>query len=191
MIDPRQLFRPRSGAPDPGLDPRPARLSRTTITTVMELAHANNVGNVHGGSIMRLVDTAAGIAAGRHSQRRVVTASMDEMSFLAPVYINDLVHVMATVNASFRSSMEVGVRVEVEIIPGGERHHVASAYLVFVALDENMKPMPVPPVIAETEAEKRRQAQALIRRESRLLRKQALLRHAAGAAAEDLVSEPG
>ena len=77
------------------------------------------------------------------------------------------------------------MRVDVEIIPGGERHHVASAYLVFVALDENMKPMSVPPVIAETEAEKRRQGQALIRRESPLLRKQALLRHAAGAAQGD------
>jgi uncharacterized protein (TIGR00369 family) len=162
------------------LQPRRAADSRTVIVEVMELVHVNNAGNVHGGTIMRLVDTAAGIAAARHSRRRVVTASMDEMSFLAPVYIGDMLHVQATVNEVFRSSMEVGVRVDVETIPDGERCHVATAYLTFVALDEDMKPLPVPPVIAESDEEKRRQAHARIRREQRLLRKQALLRHQAG-----------
>jgi uncharacterized protein (TIGR00369 family) len=161
------------------LEPRPAADSRTVIVDVMEIAHANNTGNVHGGTIMRLADTAAGIAAARHSRRRVVTASMDEMSFLAPVYIGDMVHVQATVNEVFRSSMEVGVRIDVEAIPDGERRHVATAYLTFVAVDEDMKPITVPPIIAESEEEKRRQAHARIRREQRLLRKQALLRHEA------------
>lgn len=184
MIDPFKALRDRRAAAaaagaDSDLEPRRAADSRTVIVEVMEIAHANNAGNVHGGSIMRLVDTAAGIAAARHSRRRVVTASMDEMSFVAPVFLGDLVHVQATVNEAFRSSMEVGVRVDVEPVPSGERRHVATAYLTFVALDENMKPMPVRPLIAETEEEKRRQAQAHIRRDQRLVRKQALLRHQA------------
>ena len=158
------------------MEPRAARLSETGLTVVMEIAHVNNAGNVHGGEIMRLVDTAAGLAAARHASGRVVTATMDEMSFLAPVYLGDLVHVKATVNEAFRTSMEVGVRVDVEPVPRGERRHVAIAYLVYVALDENDLPVPVPPVIAETEPEGRRKAQAHIRRQQRLLRKQALLK---------------
>ena len=101
----------------------------------MQIQHANNDGNVHGGAIMRLVDEAAGIAAIRHARRRVVTVSMDDMSFLAPVYIGDLVTVRATVNDAHRTSMEVGVRVDAENIASGEWRHVASAHLVFVALD--------------------------------------------------------
>ena len=161
------------------LSPRPPSVSRTVIVIPMEISHASIAGFVHGGTIMRLVDTAGGIAAGRHCGGPTVTASMDEMSFLAPVYIGDMVHVQATVNEVFRSSMEVGVRVDVETIPVGERRHVATAYLTFVALDEEMKPLPVPPVIAESGEEKRRQAHARIRREQRLLRKQALLDHEA------------
>ncbi len=154
--------------------PRAASLSRTTICVVMEIEHANNAGYVHGGTIMRLVDTAAGIAAARHARRRVVTAAMDDMSFLSPVYIGDLVTVLAMVNDAHRSSMEVGVRVDVETVPTGERRHVASAHLVFVGLGADGKPAPVSPVVAETEDERRRQAQARIRREQRLLRKRAL-----------------
>jgi len=156
------------------LSPRPASQSRTTICVVMEIEHANNAGYVHGGTIMRLVDTAAGIAAARHARRRVVTAAMDDMSFLSPVYIGDLVTVLAMVNDAHRSSMEVGVRVDVETVPTGERRYVASAHLVFVGLDMAGLPAPVPPVIAETEEEGRRQQQARIRREQRLLRKRAL-----------------
>jgi uncharacterized protein (TIGR00369 family) len=157
------------------LGPRPPSASRTVIIQPMEIAHASNAGFVHGGSIMRLVDTAGGIAAMRHCGGPVVTASMDEMSFLAPVHIGDLVTVRAQVNHTGRTSMEVGVRVEVEI-PGGESVHISSAYLVFVALDEERRPVPVPPVVPETEDEWRRQAQARIRREQRLLRKEALRR---------------
>ena len=159
---------------DPDLTPRRASESRTTICVVMEIEHANNAGYVHGGTIMRMVDNAAGIAAARQSRRRVVTAAMDDMSFLSPVYIGDLVTVNAMVNDAHRSSMEVGVRVTVESVPTGERRHVASAHLVYVGLDADGKPAPVPPVVAESDEEKRRQAQARVRREQRLLRKRAL-----------------
>jgi acyl-CoA hydrolase len=158
------------------LGPRPPSASRTVIIQPMEIVHASNAGFVHGGSIMRLVDTAGGIAAMRHCGGPVVTASMDEMSFLAPVHIGDLLTVRAQVNDSGRTSMEVGVRVEVEMFPGGESVHVSSAYLVFVALDQERHPVPVPPLVPETDEERRRQAQARIRREQRLLRKEALRR---------------
>src|SRR5579884_969252 len=138
---------------DVDLTPRRASESRTVISAVMEIEHANNAGYVHGGTIMRLVDNAAGIAAARHARRRVVTAAMDDMSFLSPVYIGDLVTVSAMVNDAHRSSMEVGVRVDVETIPTGTRRHVASAHLVFVGLDQEGRPAPVPPVIAETDEE--------------------------------------
>ena len=156
------------------LTPRPASESCTTISVVMEIEHANNAGYVHGGTIMRLVDTAAGIAAAKHARRRVVTAAMDDMSFLSPVFIGDLVTVQAMVNDAHKTSMEVGARVDVETVPTGEHRRVAGAHLVFVGLDEDGRPAPVPPVIAQTEDEKRRQAQAGVRRQQRLIRKRAL-----------------
>jgi acyl-CoA hydrolase len=123
---------------------------------------------------MRLVDEAAGIAAIRHARRRVVTVSMDDMSFVAPVYIGDLVTVRATVNDAHRTSMEVGVRVDTENLASAEWRHVASAHLVFVALDAEGRPAPVAPVLAESADEVRRQVQAQVRREHRLVRKRAL-----------------
>ncbi|MBV8446108.1 MAG: acyl-CoA thioesterase [Candidatus Dormibacteraeota bacterium] len=167
---------------DPDLTPRPASQSRTVISVVMEIEHANNAGYVHGGTIMRLVDTAAGTAAMRHARRRVVTAAMDDMSFLSPVYIGDLVTVTAMVNDAHRSSMEVGVRVHVETLPTGEQRHVASAHLVFVGLDREGRPAQVPQVIAESDEERRRQAQARVRREQRLVRKKKIAEaaHSAG-----------
>jgi uncharacterized protein (TIGR00369 family) len=171
---------------DADLTPRRAAESTTVLSVVMEIEHANNAGYVHGGTIMRLVDTAAGIAALKHARQRAVTAAMDDMSFLSPVYIGDLVTVRAMVNDAHRTSMEIGVRVDVETVPSGETRHVASAHLVFVGLDENGKPAPVPPVIAQSDDEKRRQAQARIRRQQRLVRKKAL--HAVAAAPVD---QPG
>jgi len=164
------------------LSPRPVAQSRTVISIVMEIEHANNAGYVHGGTIMRLVDTAAGISALRHARRRVVTAAMDDMSFLSPVYIGDMVTVLAMVNDAHSTSMEVGVRVDVETVLTAERRHVASAHLVFVGLDEEGRPAAVPPVIAVSVDEKRRQAQARVRREQRLLRKRAL---------EEAATQPG
>ena len=156
------------------MSPRPPSASRTEISAVMQIAEANNDGNVHGGAIMRLVDEAAGIAAMRHSHRRVVTAVMDDMSFLAPVFIGDLVTVRAMVNDAHRTSMEVGVRVDVENIATQDWRYVASAHLVFVALDPEGRPTEVPPISAVSDEERRRQEQARVRREQRLVRKRAL-----------------
>ena len=156
------------------LSPRPASQSQTTISVVMEIEHVNNAGYVHGGTIMRLVDTAAGIAAIKHARRRVVTAAMDDMSFLSPVFIGDLVTVQAMVNDAHRTSMEIGVRVDVETVLTGEHRRVASAHLVFVGLDAEGRPAPVPPVLAETDEERRRQTQARVRRQHRLVRNRAL-----------------
>lgn len=156
------------------LTPRPTSESETLLSIAMEIEHANNSGYVHGGTIMRLVDTAAGIAATKHARRRVVTAAMDEMSFLAPVYIGDLLTVRARVNDAHHTSMEIGVTVDVERIPSGERLHVATAHLVYVGLDREGRPAEVAKVIAVTAEDHTRQAQAQVRREQRLLRKRAL-----------------
>ena len=150
--------------------------SAVTLSQAMGPAHANLMGNVHGGEIMKLIDTAAGIAASRHAGGPVVTAALDQMSFLHPVHVGDVVFVHAAVNDAGRTSMEVGVRVEAEEVLSGRRTHTSSAYLVFVALDEHGQPRPVPPLAAETQAERRRQAEARIRRESRLARAEAIRR---------------
>jgi len=117
--------------------------------------------------VMREVDNAAGMAAARHAGRAAVTAGIDELSFRAPVYVGDLLIVEASVNAVGRTSMEVGVRVEAEDWKGGERRHTTSAYLVFVAIDEDGNPVEIPPLRTETDEERRREAQALIRRQVR------------------------
>ncbi|MGH7641043.1 MAG: acyl-CoA thioesterase [Candidatus Dormibacteria bacterium] len=135
----------------------------------MEPGHANPAGNVDGGVIMRLVDSAGAIAASRHCRSRVVTAALDSMSFLAPAYVGDVVSVHASVNDAGHTSMEVGVRVEVEDLRTGQLRHVSSAHLVFVALDEQGRPTRVPPAVAETEDERRRQDRAKIRRQQRAL----------------------
>jgi len=142
--------------------------SQTTLVQLMEIGHANISGIVHGGEVMKLVDTAAGIAAIKHAGGMCVTASMDQMSFLHPVHVGDLVTVRASVNDVGTTSLEVGVRVEVEAVLTGASKHTSSAYLVFVALDERGKTRPVPTLIAETEVELRRQREAKIRRQTRL-----------------------
>jgi acyl-CoA hydrolase len=134
----------------------------------MGVGDANTAGNVHGGVIMYLCDEVAGIAAVRHSGCRVVTAAMDRMTFLHPVYVGNLVTVKATVNAAWRSSMEVGVRVEAEDIRSGEVTHTSTAYLTLVALDEDGRPTPVAGVEAETPDEQRRAREAQLRRDNRL-----------------------
>ena len=134
----------------------------------MGIADANNAGNVHGGLIMRLCDDVAGIAAVRHSGTRVVTAAMDRMTFNHPVYVGQLVTVKATVNAAWRSSMEVGVRVEAENVRTGDVTHTSTAYLTMVALDEDGRPSTVPPVEPESADEQRRAREAQLRRDNRL-----------------------
>jgi acyl-CoA hydrolase len=150
------------------LTPKRAAESEVELVQVMELADANLSGNVHGGVIMRMVDTAAGLSAHKHCRGRVVTVAMDEMSFLEPIFLGEVVTVKAMVNDVGRTSMEVGVRVEAENYYSGRKVHSSSAYLVFVALDERGKPRPVPPLAVETEEEQRRQREAKLRREARL-----------------------
>jgi acyl-CoA hydrolase len=134
----------------------------------MRIADANNGGNVHGGVIMYLCDEVAGIAAVRHSGCRVVTAAVDRMTFLHPVYVGHLLTLKATVNAAWNTSMEVGVRVEAENIRSGEVTGTSSAYLTMVALDDDGRPTPVPPIAPETPDEERRAREAQLRRDNRL-----------------------
>lgn len=149
--------------------------SRVMLSQAMSITDANLSGNVHGGVVMKLVDTAAGLSAIKHAHGRVVTVSMDEMSFIEPVFLTDVVTLTAQVNDVGRTSMEVGVRVEAENTVTGARRHVSSAYLVFVALDEEGKPRPVPRLEPETDEERRRLEEAKIRRTHRIARKAALL----------------
>jgi acyl-CoA hydrolase len=144
---------------------------RDSLSEYSELAlptDANALGNVLGGKVMHLVDLAAAMAAIRHARRPCVTASVDSLHFLHPVRIGQLILLRSSVNRVFRSSMEVGVQVETETLMTGEKLHTCSAYLTFVALDERGKAMEVPPVIPETDDEKRRYEQAGERREYRL-----------------------
>lgn len=134
----------------------------------MGVADANIAGNVHGGVILHLCDEVAGIAAVRHSGLRVVTAAMDRMVFLHAVYVGNLVTVKATVNAAWRTSMEVGVRVEAENVRTGEVTHASTAYVTMVALDDEGRPAEVPPVGAEGPDEQRRAREAQLRRDNRL-----------------------
>jgi acyl-CoA hydrolase len=157
------------------LAPKPASSSVVSLIRQMELSDANLLGNVHGGEVMKLVDTAGGLAAMKHCGGPVVTVALDEMSFIEPVFVGDVVTVRAMVNDTGRTSVEVGVRVEADNLISGRQVHSSSAYLVYVALDEEGKPRPVPPVVPETDEQRRRQGEAKLRREARLARKRAIL----------------
>ena len=156
------------------LEPRRVASSQVTLVQLMEITDANIAGLVHGGVVMKLVDTAAGLAAFKHARGLCVTVSMDEMSFFAPVHVGDTVTVKASVNDVGTTSLEIGVRVESEELETGTKTHTSSAYLVFVALDDEGKPRPVPPLIADTEEEQRRQREAKIRRETRTAHREAI-----------------
>jgi uncharacterized protein (TIGR00369 family) len=136
-------------------------------------AEVNLLGNVHGGVVMRLVDSTAGAAAGRHSGGPAVTAAMDEMAFLRPVHVGDILRASAQVNWAGTTSMEVGVRVETEPWnqAGTAPIHVASAYLVFVAIDAEGRPRAIPGLAPQTPDDVRRMREATIRRAHRLSRK--------------------
>jgi len=149
----------------------PGRFVRESISEYSEFAlpnDANTLGNVLGGKVMHLVDLAAALAAVRHSRCPVVTASVDHMSFLHPIHIGQLIVLRSSVNRVFRTSMEVGVRVEVETVVTGETRHTSSAYLTFVALDKSGNRLALPPVVPETSDEKRRYEEAGERRAYRL-----------------------
>jgi acyl-CoA hydrolase len=165
--------------------------SETTLVQLMEITHANIAGIVHGGEVMKLVDTAAGIAAIKHAGGMCVTVAIDEMSFLHPVHVGDLVTVRACVNDVGTTSLEVGVRVEVEAVTSGERKHTSSAYLVFVALDEEGKPRAVPQLVAETSLQHRRRREAQIRRRTRLEHRRAIEDHRREVERAGELSQPG
>lgn len=160
------------------LAPKPTSAARTSLSRIMTLHDTNLHGNVHGGVVLHLVDELGGAVAARHSGGRAVTASMDEFQFLVPVHVGDLVMSYAQVNWAGRTSLEVGVRVEAERWDeaGQEPRHVASAYVVYVALDEQGRPRAVPPVLPESPEERRRAQEAEIRRAARLARRQEIQR---------------
>lgn len=139
---------------------KPVSASATELATLVEVADTNPMGNIHGGVIMKLADQAAAAAAIRHSGRICVTASIDRLDFLNAVHVGDMVILKSSLHYAHRSSMEVGVRIEAEQLQTGVRKHVASATLIFVALDENCKPVQVPRVIPETAEEQRRYTRA-------------------------------
>src|SRR5712691_8994136 len=162
MSEPADASRPQAPPPAPeekdwDLTPKPASASSVSLARIMDLSDANLLGNVHGGEVMKLVDTAGGLAAMKHCGGPVVTVAMDEMSFLEPIYVGEVVTVRAMVNDAGRTSLEVGVRVEAENYRTGRAVHTSSAYLVYVALDAQGRPRPVPPVMAGTEEEEQRQ----------------------------------
>jgi uncharacterized protein (TIGR00369 family) len=142
--------------------------SQVTLHHFMLPQHANPLGNVHGGVIMRLVDEAAGLCAMRHAQHPAVTIAIDSMTFYSPVRVGELVTLNASLNWVGHTSMEVGVRVVAENPLTGERTHTNSAYLVFVALDDDGQPVKVPPLILETDEERRRWTEAEARQQRRL-----------------------
>jgi len=148
-----------------------AKLVRESQAEMVEVVlpnDANPLGNILGGKVMHLIDIAAAIAAHRHSRSYVVTASMDHVDFLHPVRIGELIVLKSSVNRVFHTSMEVGVKVFAENVLTGERRHTSSAFVTFVAIDDQGKPRPIPPVIPETEEDKRRYEQAEVRRRYRL-----------------------
>ena len=148
--------------------PKPMRSSRINIAQLMHPEHANLLGNVHGGWIMKLADEAGAIACMRHAQRRVVTVAIDSMTFRNPIKIGDLVLLSAEVTYTGRTSMEAEVQVQAENPITGERTHTNTAYLVYVALNDEGKPTLVPPIQAETEDEKRKMESAKERQTRRL-----------------------
>lgn len=150
------------------MEPKPVRDSRITLTVLMGMADANIMGNVHGGLIMKLCDEAAGMAATKHARRPSVTVAVDSMSFHSPVHLGNLVTVQAEVTWTGRTSIETKVRVTAENVITGETTHTNTAYFLYVALDENGRPTPVPPILCETDAERENYERAAARQAYRL-----------------------
>jgi acyl-CoA hydrolase len=147
---------------------KPVSDSATLMSHWMGVTDANSAGNIHGGTIMKLADEAAALAAIKHARRRVVTVGMDRMDFLVPIYVGELVTFRATVNAAWRSSMEVGVRVDAENPLTDDARHTNTVYLTMVALDADGRPASVPALEAHTPVEQRRMREAEMRRTNRL-----------------------
>jgi acyl-CoA hydrolase len=151
------------------MNPKPASASRSTLVHWMGIGDINGAGFVHGGVVMKLCDEVAGLAAIRHSQQRVVTGGVDRMTFVEPIEQGELVTLTASVNAVWRTSMEVGVRVTAEKPRSGAGpRHTNTAYFTMVAIGEDGRPTPVPGLQTETEEERRREREAQTRRRNRL-----------------------
>ncbi len=155
----------RAGGTRPG---KPVSASRVEMVEVVLPQDANVLGNILGGRVMHLVDIAAAIAAHRHSNSHVVTASVDYVDFRNPIRIGELILLRSHINRVFRTSMEVGVKVFSENVLTGQRKHTTTAYVTFVAIDENGRPKAVPPLLLETAEDRRRYRDALYRRRIRL-----------------------
>ncbi len=147
-----------------------ARESIATLSQVMMPHHASHYGSVHGGVIMQLVDEVAYVAASRHARRNVATVSIDSFSFENPVHVGDVISLRAELTFVGKTSMEIEVHVETEKVITGEVLFVAAASLTMVALDEKGRPTPVPRLILETEEQRKKYEEAVVRREQRLRR---------------------
>jgi acyl-CoA hydrolase len=161
----------------PRVDPKPVGESRALLSHLMGPIDANAAGNIHGGTIMKLTDEAAALAATKYARTRVVTVGIDRMDFLVPIYVGALVTFKACVNAAWRSSMEIGVRVEAEDVLAGTVEHTNTAYLTFVALSSDGRPAAVPAAIAELPDEIRRMREAQLRRSNRLREREEMVAH--------------
>jgi len=149
------------------MEGKPVSASRLVMAQMMTPLDANVAGNVHGGNIMKLADSASGVVAIRHSGRNCVTATVDRFEFFAPVFVGNLVTLYASLNYVGRTSMEVGVRVEAEDLRTGKKTHTNTSYFVMVAIDGNGRPVEVPPLILETDEDRRRNEDARRRVEAR------------------------
>ena len=166
------------------MDARPAVNTRSILVKWMGIEDANSAGFVHGGTVMYLCDEAAGLASVRHSGRRCVTAAVDRMTFLLPVHVGELLTLESSVNAAWRTSMEVGVRVTAENIRTGDKRHTNTAYLTMVALDDDGRPVAIPPLTCQDEDERRREREAQLRRANRLAEREEIVQ------ARDVKGEP-
>jgi Acyl-CoA hydrolase len=150
---------------------KPVSASQVVMTQLVLPSHTNSLGSIFGGQVMSWIDIAAAICAQRHSNKEVVTASIDRMDFVAPVYKGWVVNLKSSVNFTSKTSMEIGVRVDAENPKTGETFHTATAYLTFVALGSNGKPIAIPQLELESDDDKRRFEAARVRREYRLKNK--------------------
>ncbi len=157
------------------MDARTVEDSRSVLVHWMGPTDANSAGFVHGGVVMKLIDEVAGVAAVRHSRCRVVTAGADRLTFLLPIHVGELLTLSASVNAAWSTSMEVGVRVEAENPRTGEVRHTNTAYLTMVAVDDEGRPARVPALHAVTADERRREAEAQLRRSNRLAEREQIV----------------
>ena len=148
--------------------PKPVSESRVEMTEIVLPEDTNQYGHAWGGRVMTLIDKAAAIAATRHCRTNVVTASVDSLVFRIPVKLGHILKLFASVNAAFRTSMEVGVKVVSEDPLSGLQAHCCSAYVTMVALDATGRPASVPALLPKTPEDRRRQREALQRRRARL-----------------------